>query len=159
MTLFIGKDLAGRLVNRFLLRLVAPTPSSWALQPTIQPVSNADRLFTNQSLVMLPDVQITGTGLYEVLTVPLGKLRHLFTLEANRGANFTLSAINLGKGTTRYVLLKAAAAGSTSLNLFPTDIPGGLWLRGDMKVLVNIDAFTTAGPLSVNASYEDEDDF
>lgn len=159
MGIYIGKDLTGRLVTRFNLKAIPAFSTSWELKNTVQPVSNADRLFSQFKFVLAPDITVTATGWQLLVLSPPGKLRRLIALHSTPiSGDFLSSQFGLGESSTEYVQIKQFTGASDGY-LFPSDIPGGLWLRPGLNIYVSVASFTSTGVLRTRLICEEEDEF
>jgi hypothetical protein len=150
-TQYIGRDLIGKLVDRFHLTTKV---SDMTLGTTVVPVTHVDsfRLFVQEDIPVFP---VTATGDVTLMTCPINKRRTVY------GAYFGLStgtwtASQWKCGSPKFNILpvKTFSAGGVGY-YYPADMPSYMepgWVWG-----LYINTFTGAGIGNCSLMYSDED--
>lgn len=152
-TNYVGRDIVGRLIDRFHLRTDKNT--GMVLNPSVQPVTNVDS-FPEHRIILGASIPVGSIGDYVMITVPKGKRWRVnsFYIWAVDGT-YTISAFNICDKDPAALLQVKTFTSTTGKYYYPAD--GEFQLGEEWSILVKVDAYTNPGHVQSRVNVYEED--
>ena len=155
MQWYVGRDLIGKLTNRFRL-ILEKIDDGMLLSNTVQPVTSVDSFPELKAIFKAQNVGATGD--YVLGIVPPSKRWKLICIRCElTSGTFTMNLIKLRTSVvtgSQAAYLKSATAGA-SMNFFPND--GFPIIDQGWSIEVTVNGYTGAGAISSTIIAEESD--